>query len=101
MKLRNGNRNVVGGFLIVSLIVILCFNVNASDRSFKTFEKNGKLAIFDHKTNRLTDYLFDAVYESPYYKPEAHNCTSSMTKFPYLGLILVKKDGKFAYLNEK
>jgi len=101
MKFRNKNRNVVGRSLVVSLIVIFCFNVNASDRSYKTFEKNGKLAIFDHETKQLTGYLFDRVYESPYYKPKAHNYTNLMTKFPYHGLILVKKDGQFAYLNEK
>ena len=101
MKFSNGNRKVVGGLSVVSLIVVFCFNVYASDRSFKTIEKNGKLAIFDPKTNRLTGYLFDTVYESPYYKPKAHNGTNLITKFPYQGLILVKKDGKFAYLNEK
>ena len=101
MMYRNENRNVVGGFIIVSLIVILCFNVNASDRSYKTFEKNGKLAIFDHKTKQLTGYIFDQVYESPYNKPKGHNYTNLMTKFPYQGMILVKKDGQFAYLNEK
>jgi hypothetical protein len=67
---------------------------------FKTKEKNNKLAIFNNNNRQLTNYIFDKVYESPYIKP-GHHYAGSITKFPYYGLILVKKDGQFAYLNEK
>jgi hypothetical protein len=100
MKFTNRNRFVIRQILLVSLIFVLCINAFAEDPSFKTFNKSGKLAIFDNNNKQLTDYIFDKVYESPYIKPSRHHYANSITKFPYHGLILVKKDGKFAYLND-
>ena len=101
MKLRNRTRIIFGIILLISLTSVLCLKVFASDTSFKTFERKDKLAIFDNKNKQLTDYIFDKVYQSPYIKPNGHSYANSITKFPYYGLILVKKDGQFAYLNEK
>src|ERR1035437_6385891 len=101
MKLRNRTRIIFGLILLISLTSVLCLKVFASDKSFKTIEKKNKLAIFDNKNKQLTDYIFDEVYQSPYIKPSGHSYANSITKFPYYGLILVKKDGEFAYLNEK
>lgn len=70
--------------------------------NYKTHEKNGKLAIFSIKDKkRLTDYIFDEVYESPSIAPKRHEYSSLITTFPRYGLTLVKKDGAFAYLNEE
>lgn len=101
MRFKNKKQIIFGLIFLVTLILILCLCVFASTTSFKTLEKNGKLAIFDNKNKQLTDYVFDKVYESHYIKPKRHSYANSITKFPYLDLILVKKDGRFAYLNEK
>jgi|GEM_PF-2935640 len=87
--------------ILLSLFYLISLDLYASDDSFKTYEKKGKLAIFSDKHNQLTDYIFDEVYESPYIKPNGHSYANSITKFPYYGLILVRKEGQFAYLNEK
>jgi len=87
--------------ILLSLFYLISTDLYASDNSFKTFKKKGKLAIFSDKHKQLTDYIFDKVYESPYIKPNGHSYANSRTKFPYYGLILVRKKGQFSYLNEK
>lgn len=87
--------------LILSFFKLTSVDLFASDNAFKTYEKNGKHAIFSDKHKQLTDYIFDEVYESPYTKPYGHSYSNSITKFPYYSLILVRKEGQFAYLNEK
>lgn len=93
------------GFLILGTISVLsdCYGVQDQSDKYVTFEKNGKLAIFSKKDKKqCTDYIFDAVYGSPYIAPKRHVFHAGYdATFPRFGLTLVRKDGAFAFLDEE
>lgn len=64
-------------------------------------KQNKKWAFFDNKGKRLSDFIFDDVYRTDHYDFSKDNFDRSESTFFKNGAVLVLKDQKYEFLNEK
>lgn len=64
-------------------------------------KNNGKWAFFDNHGNQLSDFIYDKVFRTDYYDFSKDIFTRDQSTFFKNGAVLVLKNGKYEFLNEK
>lgn len=84
------------------IIKIVYPDVNQEMYDRNVIVKNsGKWAFFDNQGNQLSDFIYDKVFRTDYYDFSKDVFTRDQSTFFKNGAVLVQRNGKYEFLNEK